>query len=106
MKGSEWAFRIRPSGKNGCLKSTSGGNQFRYDQRTVPSGERFERIGFTNQLMLTHLINEHWKAYLKWNREEDQSNSRTTNTFKFLFDRNILGPIKSGHKLKPQEHRR
>ena len=25
MKGSEWAFRIRPSGKNGCLKSTSGG---------------------------------------------------------------------------------
>ena len=58
------------------LEIDLGWNQFRYDQRTVPSGERFERLGFTNQLMLTHLINEHWKAYLKWNREEDQSNSR------------------------------
>ena len=58
------------------LEIDLGWNQFRYDQRTVPSGERFERLGFTNQLMLTRLINENWKAYLKWNREEDQSNSR------------------------------
>ncbi len=58
------------------LEIDLGWNQVRYDQRTVPSGERFERLGFTNQLMLTRLINENWKAYLKWNREEDQSNSR------------------------------
>jgi len=58
------------------LEIDLGWNQFRYDQRKVPSGERFERQGFTNQLMLTRMINENWKAYLKWNREEDQSNSR------------------------------
>jgi hypothetical protein len=58
------------------LEIDLGWNQFRYDQRTVSSGERFDRQGFTNQLVLTHLINENWNAYLKWNREEDQSNSR------------------------------
>jgi hypothetical protein len=58
------------------LEVDLGWNQFRYDQRTVSSGERFERQGFTNQLMLTRVINENWNAYLKWNREEDQSNSR------------------------------
>lgn len=58
------------------LEVDLGWNQFRYDQRTVSSGERFDRQGFTNQLMLTRLINENWEAYLKWNREEDQSNSR------------------------------
>jgi hypothetical protein len=58
------------------LEVDLGWNQFRYDQRTVSSGERFDRQGFTNQLMLTRLITENWKAYLKWNREEDQSNSR------------------------------
>ena len=58
------------------LEFDLGWNQFRYDQRTVSSGERFERKGFTNQLMLTRVINENWNAYLKWNREEDQSNSR------------------------------
>ena len=58
------------------LELDLGWNQFRYDQRTVSSGERFNRQGFTHQLMLTHSINENWNAYLKWNREEDQSNSR------------------------------
>ena len=58
------------------LEIDLGWNQFRYDQRTVLNGERFERQGFTNQLMLTRVINENWNAYLKWNREEDQSNSR------------------------------
>lgn len=58
------------------LEVDLGWNQFRYDQRTVSSGERFDRQGFTNQLMLTRVINENWNAYLKWNREEDQSNSR------------------------------
>ena len=58
------------------LEVDLGWNQFRYDQRTVSSVERFERQGFTNQLMLTRVINENWNAYLKWNREEDQSNSR------------------------------
>ena len=62
--------------ENWLLQIDLGWNQFRYDQRTVSSGERFYRQGFTNQLMLTRLINENWKAYLKWNREEDQSNSR------------------------------
>jgi len=58
------------------LEVDLGWNQFRYDQRTVSSGERFDRQGFTNQLILTRSINENWDAYLKWNREEDQSNSR------------------------------
>jgi len=58
------------------LEVDLGWNQFNYDQRTVSNGERFNRQGFSNQLMLTRSINENWNAYLKWNREEDQSNSR------------------------------
>jgi hypothetical protein len=58
------------------LEVDLGWNQFRYDQRTVSSGDRFDRQSFSNQLTLTHVINENWNAYLKWNREEDQSNSR------------------------------
>jgi len=58
------------------LEIDLGWNQFHYEKRTVSSGERFERKGFSNQLMLTRSINENCNTYLKWNREEDQSNSR------------------------------
>ena len=52
-----------------------GWNHFRYGHRMVSNGEKFERQSFTNQLKFTRSIYENWNAYLKWNREEDQSNS-------------------------------
>ena len=58
------------------LKTELGWTQFRYDQRTLLNGEKFSRQGFATQLMLTRKMNENWSAYLKWNREEDLSNSR------------------------------
>ena len=58
------------------LEIDLGWNQFHYEKRMVLSGETFDRKGFSNQLMLTRSINENCNTYLKWNREEDQSNSR------------------------------
>jgi hypothetical protein len=62
--------------KKWLLETELSWSQFNYEQRTVLSGEKFDRQGFESQLILTREINENWNAYLKWNREEDQSNSR------------------------------
>lgn len=62
-----------------------GWNQFRYDRRILSNGERFERQSFTNHLQLTRVINENWNLYLKWNREEDLSNSRDYEYFSNFF---------------------
>jgi hypothetical protein len=68
-----------------------GWSQFRYDHRTVSSGERFERQGFTNELRVTRILSENWSAYLKWNREEDLSNSRDYEYFTNFFSMGISG---------------
>ena len=68
-----------------------GWSQFRYDRRTVSSGERFERQGFTNELRVTRILSENWSAYLKWNREEDLSNSRDYEYFTNFFSMGISG---------------
>ena len=62
--------------ENWLMEIDLGWNQFRYDQRTVSNGERFYRQSTTNQIILTHSINENWSTYLKLNHEEDRSNSR------------------------------
>lgn len=45
-----------------------------YLERLTDKNEKFQKNGWNLDLRISRLINSHWKTFLKWTGEEDQSN--------------------------------